>query len=157
MCSHAEDLRAKAEWEGKGTASRSKLLDKLQSKSFLMFLPLPSEVDWGEQTGRVYSVMLLSACVRRGTIKEPFQPKSLRSCNLESVRKRCSQRSHARKASFGRRVLELENKMWAQLHIRALYSFVCSLKGARFLFLLSVLVFWDRVSLCNPSCPGRPL
>lgn len=33
MCSHAEDLRAKAEWEGKGTASRSKLLDKLQSKS----------------------------------------------------------------------------------------------------------------------------
>lgn len=32
MCSHAEDLRAKAEWEGKGTASRSKLLDKLQSK-----------------------------------------------------------------------------------------------------------------------------
>lgn len=34
MCSHAEDLRAKAEWEGKGTASRSKLLDKLQSKSF---------------------------------------------------------------------------------------------------------------------------
>lgn len=32
MCSHAEDLRAKAEWEGKGAASRSKLLDKLQSK-----------------------------------------------------------------------------------------------------------------------------
>ncbi|MGH0125334.1 UNVERIFIED_CONTAM: hypothetical protein FKN15_041978, partial [Acipenser sinensis] len=31
MCSHAEDLRAKAEWEGKGTASRSKLLDKLQT------------------------------------------------------------------------------------------------------------------------------
>ncbi|KAI3360680.1 hypothetical protein L3Q82_002545 [Scortum barcoo] len=30
MCSHAEDLRAKAEWEGKGTASRTKLLDKLQ-------------------------------------------------------------------------------------------------------------------------------
>lgn len=35
MCSHAEDLRAKAEWEGKGTASRSKLLDKLQSKSLI--------------------------------------------------------------------------------------------------------------------------
>lgn len=33
MCSHAEDLRAKAEWEGKGTASRTKLLDKLQSES----------------------------------------------------------------------------------------------------------------------------
>ena len=32
MCSHAEDLRAKSEWEGKGTASRSKLLDKLQSE-----------------------------------------------------------------------------------------------------------------------------
>lgn len=32
MCSHAEDLRAKAEWEGKGTASRSRLLDKLQSE-----------------------------------------------------------------------------------------------------------------------------
>lgn len=32
MCSHAEDLRAKAEWEGKGTASRTKLLDKLQSE-----------------------------------------------------------------------------------------------------------------------------
>ncbi|NWT04232.1 WDR26 protein, partial [Mionectes macconnelli] len=31
MCSHADDLRAKAEWEGKGTASRSKLLDKLQT------------------------------------------------------------------------------------------------------------------------------
>uniref|UniRef100_A0A8C5L637 WD repeat-containing protein 26 n=1 Tax=Jaculus jaculus TaxID=51337 RepID=A0A8C5L637_JACJA len=31
MCSHAEDLRAKAEWEGKGAASRSKLLDKLQT------------------------------------------------------------------------------------------------------------------------------
>lgn len=31
MCSHAEDLKAKAEWEGKGTASRSRLLDKLQS------------------------------------------------------------------------------------------------------------------------------
>ncbi|XP_066551189.1 WD repeat-containing protein 26 isoform X2 [Amia ocellicauda] len=31
MCSHAEDLRAKAEWEGKGIASRSKLLDKLQT------------------------------------------------------------------------------------------------------------------------------
>ncbi|XP_012688988.2 WD repeat-containing protein 26 isoform X2 [Clupea harengus] len=31
MCSHAEDLRAKSEWEGKGTASRSKLLDKLQT------------------------------------------------------------------------------------------------------------------------------
>uniref|UniRef100_A0A8C7D8B2 WD repeat-containing protein 26 n=1 Tax=Oncorhynchus kisutch TaxID=8019 RepID=A0A8C7D8B2_ONCKI len=31
MCSHAEDLRAKAEWEGKGTASRTKLLDKLQT------------------------------------------------------------------------------------------------------------------------------
>uniref|UniRef100_A0A8D0B0Z4 WD repeat-containing protein 26 n=1 Tax=Salvator merianae TaxID=96440 RepID=A0A8D0B0Z4_SALMN len=31
MCSHAEDLRAKAEWEGKGTTSRSKLLDKLQT------------------------------------------------------------------------------------------------------------------------------
>lgn len=41
MCSHAEDLRAKAEWEGKGTASRSKLLDKLQSKMFecLEFIP----------------------------------------------------------------------------------------------------------------------
>lgn len=31
MCSHAEDLRAKADWEGKGTASRTKLLDKLQT------------------------------------------------------------------------------------------------------------------------------
>uniref|UniRef100_A0AAY4AK10 WD repeat-containing protein 26 n=1 Tax=Denticeps clupeoides TaxID=299321 RepID=A0AAY4AK10_9TELE len=31
MCSHPEDLRAKAEWEGKGTASRSELLDKLQT------------------------------------------------------------------------------------------------------------------------------
>uniref|UniRef100_A0A8C5BAH4 WD repeat-containing protein 26 n=1 Tax=Gadus morhua TaxID=8049 RepID=A0A8C5BAH4_GADMO len=31
MCSHAEDLRAKAEWEGKGIASRSRLLDKLQT------------------------------------------------------------------------------------------------------------------------------
>uniref|UniRef100_A0A8C5HU09 WD repeat-containing protein 26 n=1 Tax=Gouania willdenowi TaxID=441366 RepID=A0A8C5HU09_GOUWI len=31
MCSHAEDLRAKAEWEGKGTASRCRLLDKLQT------------------------------------------------------------------------------------------------------------------------------
>ncbi|XP_053497278.1 WD repeat-containing protein 26 isoform X1 [Ictalurus furcatus] len=31
MCSHAEDLRAKAEWEGKGVSSRSKLLDKLQT------------------------------------------------------------------------------------------------------------------------------
>uniref|UniRef100_A0A665TS31 WD repeat-containing protein 26 n=1 Tax=Echeneis naucrates TaxID=173247 RepID=A0A665TS31_ECHNA len=31
MCSHAEDLRVKAEWEGKGTASRTKLLDKLQT------------------------------------------------------------------------------------------------------------------------------
>uniref|UniRef100_A0A4W5L2R1 CTLH domain-containing protein n=1 Tax=Hucho hucho TaxID=62062 RepID=A0A4W5L2R1_9TELE len=35
MCSHAEDLRAKAEWEGKGTASRTKLLDKLQSECHL--------------------------------------------------------------------------------------------------------------------------
>ncbi|KAJ8290923.1 hypothetical protein GJAV_G00019230 [Gymnothorax javanicus] len=31
MCSHAEDLRAKAEWEGKGTSSRCRLLDKLQT------------------------------------------------------------------------------------------------------------------------------
>lgn len=31
MCSHAEDLRAKADWEGKGSASRTKLLDKLQT------------------------------------------------------------------------------------------------------------------------------
>ncbi|KAM3602282.1 uncharacterized protein V6R79_001464 [Siganus canaliculatus] len=31
MCSHAEDLRAKAEWEGKGNASRCRLLDKLQT------------------------------------------------------------------------------------------------------------------------------
>lgn len=31
MCSHAEDLRAKADWEGKGPASRTKLLDKLQT------------------------------------------------------------------------------------------------------------------------------
>ncbi|XP_061814347.1 WD repeat-containing protein 26-like isoform X1 [Nerophis lumbriciformis] len=31
MCSHAEDLRGKSDWEGKGTASRSKLLDKLQT------------------------------------------------------------------------------------------------------------------------------
>ncbi|NWH38563.1 WDR26 protein, partial [Chloropsis hardwickii] len=31
MCSHAEDLRAKAEKKKKGTASRSKLLDKLQT------------------------------------------------------------------------------------------------------------------------------
>uniref|UniRef100_A0AAR2LN99 WD repeat-containing protein 26 n=1 Tax=Pygocentrus nattereri TaxID=42514 RepID=A0AAR2LN99_PYGNA len=31
MCSHAEDLRAKAEWEGKGVSSRSRLLDKLQT------------------------------------------------------------------------------------------------------------------------------
>lgn len=35
MCSHADDLRAKAEWEGKGTASRSRLLDKLQSEEML--------------------------------------------------------------------------------------------------------------------------
>ncbi|XP_026140527.1 WD repeat-containing protein 26-like isoform X1 [Carassius auratus] len=35
MCSLPDDLRAKAEWEGKGTASRSKLLDKLQISSFL--------------------------------------------------------------------------------------------------------------------------
>ena len=35
MCSHAEDLRTKAEWEGKGTASRTKLLDKLQSECSL--------------------------------------------------------------------------------------------------------------------------
>lgn len=32
MCSHAEDLRSKAEWEGKGTVSRTKLLDKLQGE-----------------------------------------------------------------------------------------------------------------------------
>lgn len=32
MCSHAEDLRTKAEWEGKGTVSRTKLLDKLQGE-----------------------------------------------------------------------------------------------------------------------------
>lgn len=32
MCSHAEDLRAKAEWEGKGATSRCRLLDKLQSE-----------------------------------------------------------------------------------------------------------------------------
>lgn len=38
MCSHAEDLRAKAEWEGKGTASRTKLLDKLQSESVFKLL-----------------------------------------------------------------------------------------------------------------------
>uniref|UniRef100_A0A4W6C7D6 WD repeat-containing protein 26 n=1 Tax=Lates calcarifer TaxID=8187 RepID=A0A4W6C7D6_LATCA len=31
MCSHTEDLRAKAEWEGKGMASRTKLLDRLQT------------------------------------------------------------------------------------------------------------------------------
>ncbi|KAJ3597333.1 hypothetical protein NHX12_000861 [Muraenolepis orangiensis] len=31
MCSHAEDLKAKAEWEGKGGPSRTKLLDKLQT------------------------------------------------------------------------------------------------------------------------------
>uniref|UniRef100_A0A8C7LXB7 WD repeat-containing protein 26 n=3 Tax=Oncorhynchus TaxID=8016 RepID=A0A8C7LXB7_ONCKI len=31
MCSHAEDLRAKTEWEGKGTNSRCRLLDKLQT------------------------------------------------------------------------------------------------------------------------------
>uniref|UniRef100_A0A8C6SAQ6 WD repeat-containing protein 26 n=1 Tax=Neogobius melanostomus TaxID=47308 RepID=A0A8C6SAQ6_9GOBI len=31
MCSHAEDLRAKADWEGKGNVSRTKLLDKLQT------------------------------------------------------------------------------------------------------------------------------
>ncbi|TRY88478.1 hypothetical protein DNTS_005159, partial [Danionella cerebrum] len=31
MCSHAEDLKAKAEWEGKGTGSRCRLLDKLQT------------------------------------------------------------------------------------------------------------------------------
>lgn len=36
MCSHAEDLRAKAEWEGKGTASRSRLLDKLQSEQMCL-------------------------------------------------------------------------------------------------------------------------
>lgn len=36
MCSHAEDLRAKAEWEGKGTASRSRLLDKLQSEKMFI-------------------------------------------------------------------------------------------------------------------------
>ncbi|KAF6716381.1 WD repeat-containing protein 26 [Oryzias melastigma] len=35
MCSHAEDLRAKAEWEGKGLASRTKLLDRLQSECSL--------------------------------------------------------------------------------------------------------------------------
>ncbi|GCB82384.1 hypothetical protein scyTo_0022902, partial [Scyliorhinus torazame] len=29
MCSDADDLRAKAEWEGKGNLSRTKLLDKL--------------------------------------------------------------------------------------------------------------------------------
>lgn len=32
MCSHAEDLKAKAEWEGKGVGSRCRLLDKLQSE-----------------------------------------------------------------------------------------------------------------------------
>lgn len=37
MCSHAEDLRAKAEWEGKGTASRSRLLDKLQSEEIFPY------------------------------------------------------------------------------------------------------------------------
>lgn len=37
MCSHAEDLRAKAEWEGKGTASRCRLLDKLQSKETCLY------------------------------------------------------------------------------------------------------------------------
>uniref|UniRef100_A0A673GVL3 WD repeat-containing protein 26 n=1 Tax=Sinocyclocheilus rhinocerous TaxID=307959 RepID=A0A673GVL3_9TELE len=34
MCSHPEDLKAKAEWEGKGAGSRCRLLDKLQ-KQFL--------------------------------------------------------------------------------------------------------------------------
>lgn len=45
MCSHAEDLRAKAEWEGKGTASRSKLLDKLQSKMFWCLEFIPASVN----------------------------------------------------------------------------------------------------------------
>uniref|UniRef100_A0A672T1P7 WD repeat-containing protein 26 n=1 Tax=Sinocyclocheilus grahami TaxID=75366 RepID=A0A672T1P7_SINGR len=31
MCSHSEDLKAKAEWEGKGAGSRCRLLDKLQT------------------------------------------------------------------------------------------------------------------------------
>uniref|UniRef100_A0A3B5LNM1 WD repeat-containing protein 26 n=1 Tax=Xiphophorus couchianus TaxID=32473 RepID=A0A3B5LNM1_9TELE len=39
MCSHADDLRAKAEWEGKGTASRSRLLDKLQYLPPSVMLP----------------------------------------------------------------------------------------------------------------------
>lgn len=42
MCSHAEDLRSKAEWEGKGTASRTKLLDKLQSECSLSHSPQSS-------------------------------------------------------------------------------------------------------------------
>lgn len=51
MCSHAEDLRAKAEWEGKGTASRSKLLDKLQSRILNSLFSLRLEIDMRYQLG----------------------------------------------------------------------------------------------------------
>ncbi|XP_038643455.1 WD repeat-containing protein 26-like isoform X1 [Scyliorhinus canicula] len=39
MCSDADDLRAKAEWEGKGNLSRTKLLDKLHTAPPEAYLP----------------------------------------------------------------------------------------------------------------------
>lgn len=73
MCSHAEDLRAKAEWEGKGTASRSKLLDKLQSKSlFWCVFPLGLEVDNIEQIGSSYLDTLSLGFCGRSSLKSPL-------------------------------------------------------------------------------------
>lgn len=86
MCSHAEDLRAKAEWEGKGAASRSKLLDKLQSKRlnfwcFCVFLRL--EIDVMDQLGRPVSRHALTEWLHRGSERrDPFRgPLSPRCSN----------------------------------------------------------------------------
>ncbi|EQB78559.1 hypothetical protein CB1_001073042 [Camelus ferus] len=59
MCSHAEDLRAKAEWEGKGTASRSKLLDKLQNHKVYIWHKR-SELPIAELTGHTRTVNCVS-------------------------------------------------------------------------------------------------
>ena len=40
MCSTPEELRKLANWEGKGVASRKKLMEKLQSEFFSIFLLL---------------------------------------------------------------------------------------------------------------------
>lgn len=135
MCSHAEDLRAKAEWEGKGTTSRCRLLDKLQSKETCPKSKRgPGELAWAED-GWEYGSKWTRSCL---SLQRTCHP--LWCCRLEGYRTCWGKQWSCRGTA-----VSITTPSWTVAWTRSLFCWITSAAGLYItakILLYHIIFFW---------------